>query len=95
MAHRPAGEVALISVKPEYAERILAGSKRVGGIGADRYWAYYRGAPGAVAIGIASVQRLADGLTLRDLGIDGPPPQSYRYVDRARAERLLTDPAGS
>lgn len=144
MAHRPAGEVALISVKPEYAERILAGSKRVefrraafgrkvthlvlyatkptgrlvamcevsrvhrgapaelwksfgsvGGIGADRYWAYYRGAPDAVAIGIASVRRLADGLTLSDLGIDGPPAQSYRYVDRGRAERLLTATAGS
>ncbi|MBL8842264.1 MAG: hypothetical protein JNL90_12140 [Planctomycetes bacterium] len=47
-----------------------------------------------MAIGIASVQRLADGLTLRDLGIDGPPPQSYRYVDRARAERLQTEPVG-
>ena len=132
------GAVALLSVKPEYAERIVAGSKRVefrrsgfarpvshivlyatqpvgrmlamcevaaihrgapasmwrsfgtvGGIGADRYWAYYQGATTAIAIGIRRVHRLARELSLREVGIEGPPPQSYRYLDRAAVAALL------
>jgi predicted transcriptional regulator len=135
---RTGAAVALLSVKPEYVERIVAGSKRVefrrtgfarpvshvvlyatmpvgrlmavcevsaihrgppaslwrtfgtvGGIGADRYWAYYRGTTHAVAIGIQRVRRLARELSLQEVGIHGPPPQSYRYLEAATVAALM------
>ena len=61
------------------------------GVDRDTFDKYFEGAEHAVALHLVNVRRLANAVSLKDIRdrVEGfEPPQSFRYVSRAKSEAL-------
>jgi predicted transcriptional regulator len=63
---------------------------RVGGVSRSKFRDYFRAARTGSAIRVGKTHRLAEPLSLTDIG-EERPPQNFVYVGRDRFEGALTD----